>query len=207
MISAIFTLETVKSQFFLYLGISLILLSLKVIFQKLFAIQFGYTAIFDFDYMKKYIIIFSAIFIILPIKLFYTGTIRIENIPELRMGKRSKFPEHTQQGIISYCGIIPLLILLFLANKLPFFTGSTSITIFTKLTYLFVILSILPFPYFDGFNLLYGSRTLYVLYTSLIALILMLIYIGTSVTTTLLTAILIALTITTLYYYSFEIKF
>lgn len=181
-----------------YFIIAFVLITIKLTFQKIFAIMSGYKA--------RYILsswgLPTVIFTVFPIKLFYTGTIDMAPIETLRIGKRRKYLHFTTKGLITVAGLLPILFILFIVKSLAVYHPAFAEML--KILYLFVICSLFPIPGFDGFALLYGSRTIYVLNVLWILLTLVMINLITGIFLSFVAGFILAAMLTIAFYYNLE---
>lgn len=197
-ISIIFALKS-NSLFLIikFMALFTIFLLLKVSFQKIIAINLGFSAEYLLNFNWS---LFTFIFSFLDAKFFYSGSVETKPLATLRVGKILEHGSIQDLGIISISGIIPFLFLIFVSVKTGLFN---EIIVYA---YLMVIYSLLPLPYFDGYNLLYGSRIYYILITSLTILTLISFEYSGQLIYSVISGSLLAIICTLIYYFTIELK-
>lgn len=188
--------------FLAFSGVFFIIILVKISFQKIVGILYGYKVNFFID--EKIGIIPTLFFTIIPFpfKLFYTGTVKVSPIDKLRIGYKTKELRLKSKGLISVAGIVPMILILIIFKTLDLTYGSyETITI---ILYLVIISSLLPIFHYDGFNLLYASRTTYVFYTTMVVLFLILINFISSLFWSVVLALIFASMASIIYYLQLE---
>jgi len=202
--SAIFTIMTPDlPEFIAFSLLFLVLIMIKVSFQKMIAIVYGYRA--DFYMNTKWGIVPTLLFIIFPypFKLFYTGTIKIFPVSKLRIGYKTKSIRLKSKGLVSVAGVFPIILLLVIFKALNITFGAYQDI--NVILYMFVFFSLLPVFHYDGFNLVYASRTTYLFLIVLIGLFLILINLISSIFWAFVVAFLFTSVSTIMYYLQKEI--
>ncbi len=163
---------------FLILAFIFITLSLwlHVAFQKVMAIKLGYSATYAYWLNGVLISFFFSFFTLGYVPFILPGSVSIEHIPKLRLGKFRYGTNLKDIARVSLAGPLTHIILVLIAGLFYMWTGATrdgALYLFIIINLFLAVLSCLPLPKFDipkrmdagsdGLGLFFFSRTIYVL--------------------------------------------
>ncbi|MBW3002976.1 hypothetical protein KY337_00300 [Candidatus Woesearchaeota archaeon] len=192
--------------FNLVLGVAIVALNLFVSMSviKIMGLKIGHNIKFSFGKFSTLISLFVVFLSDGLIPFFAPGTFKSKLIYRYRLGRLRPGLQLKDLAKLSYYGSFSSLIIAIIAKLFLYaYPANYVLDRIMVLSIIFAIVSMLPFPEFNGFHVFFSSRLLYAfIYTAIIVTGLFLLFLGVAASISL--AILIGVAVWFFYYVTYE---